>query len=465
MKKIIFTLSIMLPAAFAGTAQSIWYVDATAYAGNGGASWNDAFDNLQTAINAANNGDDIWVRGDTAGMVYHPSPVSNFFNLNEKNLSIYGGFEGWETYLGERTQWKTYKSIISDLSSAHVINLNGSNAVFDGFIVENNGPDHCVFVLGGTSTQVLSNLIIRNNHSGYEGIFLCEGADPYNSVIYLINSQITCNTYESSSTLFNCLNVSMQFYNVTVANNSNPANPLTGFIVENSDISFYNSIVWENGEISIVITDWNPSFIYSYNSLIQYGYSYPYYFFDGTIYDMGGNIDDDPIFSVPYCPSGNYHLNANSSCIDAGYSFYYDNIMGLIPVIPPFYERDLDTYSRFAGGEIDMGAYEYGSEPFEAPHSFIPKGNRTKKPFEKVGIYPTVVEAGGEIWIDMGAEKTTRNKNYTVQIYSLSGICLSSETINAERTSVRGPAGPAVYVLTVEAEGQAPHHEKIIVTP
>lgn len=77
--------------------------------GNGGPTWEDAFDNLQDALEAAENNqgaDDIWVAEGT----YYPTermdpedPRSVTFHLDDPSpVKIYGGFAATEDYLSER---------------------------------------------------------------------------------------------------------------------------------------------------------------------------------------------------------------------------------------------------------------------------------------------------------------------------------------------------------------------------
>ncbi|MCH5599623.1 hypothetical protein [Niabella ginsengisoli] len=80
------------------------FVNSAATGANDGSSWENAYQNLTNALNAANSNSGItqvWVAEGT----YFPSSTNNrddFFNLRRNNLQLYGGFAGNETALEQR---------------------------------------------------------------------------------------------------------------------------------------------------------------------------------------------------------------------------------------------------------------------------------------------------------------------------------------------------------------------------
>lgn len=93
-----FLLLFFLPAAAA--AQTIWYVKGNATGLNNGTSWDNAFIQLQPALNTTQPGDQVWV----AGGIYHPQqpadgvstiPQDRAFVL-PAGVKIYGRFQGTE---------------------------------------------------------------------------------------------------------------------------------------------------------------------------------------------------------------------------------------------------------------------------------------------------------------------------------------------------------------------------------
>ncbi|MBL7942069.1 MAG: hypothetical protein JNM00_04850 [Flavobacteriales bacterium] len=82
-----------------------WYVDASATGANDGTSWENAFKSFTLAQDIVLEGDSIWVAGGT----YFATPNnannaarSSSFTVDESNIKIFGGFEGWEEQIDER---------------------------------------------------------------------------------------------------------------------------------------------------------------------------------------------------------------------------------------------------------------------------------------------------------------------------------------------------------------------------
>ena len=95
-----------------------------------------------------------------------------------------------------------------------------------------------------------------------------------------------------------------------------------------------NSIIWDNSPQSIYTSYGTPLITYSD---IEGGW------------EGEGNIDTDPLFTGP--DNGDYTLQLNSPCIDAGTAYLELDSIGVILV-------DLDE-SEYFGSAPDMGAYEF----------------------------------------------------------------------------------------------------------
>ena len=125
------------------------YVNHAATGSNNGTSWANAFTSLQSALDAAVSGDEIWM----AAGVYKPTK-DRFGNANptdprektfamKNNVILYGGFAGTETNITERN-WTTNVTVLSgDLAGNDTTNANG--VVLDWSKVV--GPENCFNVV------------------------------------------------------------------------------------------------------------------------------------------------------------------------------------------------------------------------------------------------------------------------------------------------------------------------------
>jgi len=183
--------------AYEGFSYTRYLVDIDATGTGAGTSWTNAYTGLQDAIDASSVGDEIWVAAGT----YKPNVIPQFqststdnrnktFAIN-KNIAIYGGFDGTEYVLSQRDAKLNITVLSGDRGTVgsvtdncyHVVmtaNLS-STAIIDGFTIQDgnaNGGNitnqyagrNFARQLGGGiasnfSSPTLSNLIIKNNRA------------------------------------------------------------------------------------------------------------------------------------------------------------------------------------------------------------------------------------------------------------------------------------------------------------
>jgi hypothetical protein len=98
-----------MPIASSGSASRILYVDGAAGPGGNGSSWASAYANLQSALAAAQPGDQVWVAQGT----YTPAgPGRDTSFILPDGVDVLGGFAGNEESADQRN-WVTNPTILS----------------------------------------------------------------------------------------------------------------------------------------------------------------------------------------------------------------------------------------------------------------------------------------------------------------------------------------------------------------
>ena len=295
------------------------FVDADATGANNGASWEDAYTDLQPALDGAVVGDQIWVAKGTYTPTHEFSPGdprSATFQLKNQ-VALYGGFDpsvgdvGWEDrdWVSSVTMLSGDIGIVGDPgdNSYHVLYhplelaLDGS-AILDGFTVSggNADADWPNYSGGGMfndgASPAVINCTFANNSASQRG------GGMYN---FFASPKVTNCTFSGNSANLGggVHNNDLAFPEVTNCTFSGNSAYLGGGMCNyHSSPALINCILWGDSPDEIVNAgDEEPVVAYSD---IQGSYS------------GSGNLDADPLFADP--GSGDYHLGPGSPCIDAG---------------------------------------------------------------------------------------------------------------------------------------------------
>lgn len=224
-RRFIVTIMVMTLLLCLGLSQ-VWgasqykgttlYVNVSATGENTGDSWTNAFTDLQTALDSAISGDQIWVAAGT----YTPSitidgasdPRKAAFVL-KSGVEVYGGFTGNEKKLFKRQLNPSLTVLSGDIGTLgsdtdncyHVVYADGvTDAVLDGFTVTGGrgygGTSHVNYQGAGMRTTncalTVANCAFTDNKVGIAGpVFFAQGGGManYNSALTVTNCTFTAN--------------------------------------------------------------------------------------------------------------------------------------------------------------------------------------------------------------------------------------------------------------------------------
>lgn len=395
--------------------ERVVYVKSGATGSNDGTSWNNAFTDLQEAINQVYGLDSlsIWV---AAGTYFGDTTKTTAFKVSKsKIINIFGGFAGDEpaNYDLSMRDFETNATVLDGLHNRQVLYVSSYNPdypmVFDGFTLQNGVADQ-----GGGAEMygkvTLSNCIIQYNTSNNSGggvycydaneilnCKICYNHGRYGGGIssYLtdVSNCVICNNLSSydgggfSSShdkVSNCLinnNTSGQsgggivsreseIINTTIVRNTAISNGAGISVGEYSSSNISNSIVWGNmrgdsldnfygNGLQCYACAMDGESVGAHAIVINNDNTYPCYVNPSNISgyeDTTSNVD--------------WHLTQWSPCVNRGENMLVSRL------------KDLDNMPRIQVDTVDMGCYESGYTntqpyPFEGIVYVTPTGSGT----------------------------------------------------------------------------------------
>ena len=373
----------------------ILYVDAAATGANMGASWADAYTDLQRAFERVRESecaviDEIrMARGE-----YGPGEkVGDSFAI-PPGVSIYGGYRGGAIDPNDRDP-KRYRTILSgrinEFRRSETVVTMGDNTLLDGVTVR-DASDAGQGILAEGVTYTLSNCVIENNgqygirgigchatirwctirNNTWHGIF----QDGTGNIITIENCTIQRNNrygiYLDGSVV--------SIKNSTIVKNGSDDIQYYGIRLINPQVipALHNNTIAYNRNAGIAYIDNDPNYankpdiqncILWYNNNggeQQAGYKVPTHYscvYDpndpngvSTTLDTNGNFSHKPDFAYTNEPN-NVHLAANSYCINKGN-----------PNLTYADANDIDGEYRIMGTFVDVGADEVNPECDDVYH-------------------------------------------------------------------------------------------------
>jgi len=432
----LLAVSALLILCLPASAATIYVKWDSPYNGPGN-DWDHAYHKVQDGLNAATSGDEVWVARGT---------YQELITLKD-GVKLYGGFAGngdlrstsiYVTTLdanwngnGVTVPAGVTASVKIDgftiRNAARAINCNGSPIITNNVLTQNGSLLACSRgggVYCADSFAIITNNIISGNIQGYGGGIYCSGGSPI-----ITNNKITANrTTRTGGGGIYCENSS-----ATVANNlifandamdgggiycsSGSPNILNNTIVANT-ATHYGGAICCAASASPTVTNniiaFCSSGIYKYagtgtpifNNNCVYGNTY--YDYSGIASGTGDIRADPKLAAFPY---GNFHIQPDSPCRDAGDD---DFTAGTF---------DMDAQARIQGAHVDIGADESDGTMWNS----TPKIVRVKTDGNDANDGSTwelakstiqaaidaVASQGGEVWV----KAVTYNQRITIRQY------------------------------------------------
>jgi hypothetical protein len=337
-------------------SSGIWYVDSEKY-GNG-TSWEEAFETVQQAVEAARPGEEIWVK---TGIYPLLSEI-----IIDKSVEIYGCFNGTETRREER-DCRLYDSTLDGGDIVRCLSISSEGVIIDGLIISHGYDDMGGGIYASAASDFkISNCTIKNNNSNIGGGFYSEAPDgeifncifsensaaEYGGGIYLLNSALNITNCiftqnqagdtggPGGGAIFNAYSYPT-ITNSTFSGNTARAGSEGGAIFNKfSDPEITNCILWGN------VAGYGPE-------IVDDEMSWSTVLFSNIDWDgfagKDGNIRMMPCWVNP--AENDFHLKSDSPCINTGTN-----------EAPNLQETDFEGDPRIVGENVDMGADEFKPE-------------------------------------------------------------------------------------------------------
>ncbi|MEM8526051.1 MAG: hypothetical protein AAGG68_15540, partial [Bacteroidota bacterium] len=419
MKHLVFTIFSIFLLNITISNAAIIYVDANNSVNGDGSSWLSTLQNLQAAIDLADEGDEIWVATGT----YYPTKLVDLdqnavlddreatFHIT-KNIKIYGGFMNGDTFNDRDT--RTNICVLEGNLGAvdnigdnayHVVTVDGTTGrlitaqmLLDGFTIQNGqASDFQAYVYqsggglftyadgaGNEATPSINDCIFKNNYGnggGAAAVSLFAGkAEPTFSNCFFLNNlggfsagAVENEGSANTTTLYNCLfyknfaslcggavyaksgNIKIDY--CTFVENSIQFDPRgAALCVFSGNMEVNNSIVWENFSEDVPNASQLSVFGGGTMRLANTLIGGNENVTEPNDIDYVNTIENDPLFIDQSLPAG---IDGILGTADDGLSLMCTspaiNFADNILFTP---EQDIVFNERKAGKNSDLGAYE-----------------------------------------------------------------------------------------------------------
>jgi predicted outer membrane repeat protein len=339
-------------------------------------------------------------------------------------------------------------TIIDGNNSDRVVafsNNEDSTTVLCGFSIVNGSFPNGAGIYCNGASPVLNNLIVKNNSasSGGGGIACINFSDPtiHNAIIFDNSSPVGAGIY--------CDESSPNLQNVTITDN------LGHGIYCNWDSTptLINSILWYNASEEIFINSGSVTVTYSD---VEGGWT-------GI-----GNIDSDPLF-VDFV-NGDYHLQPNSPCVDAGDPTSLLDPDNTVADMGAYYYHHLRSIWHISISGSDVTGDGSEPSPFKTIQLGIDLSADTDTVLVRHGTYVENIRYYGKL-ITVGSLFLTTNNTGYIPATIIDGNAssrvvsfLNGENSSAILTGFTITNGSTTYGGGIYCNGASPSLEYLMIT-
>jgi hypothetical protein len=171
---------IAIATAASSSLSAVLRVNASAPSGGNGSSWDAAFNSIDTALQTAQSGDQLWIAAGT----YRPESIVRFSFFVPSGVSLYGGFAGSESLLSQ-AQPLTNITVLAGGQNAGkpgpvLIVRNSTGTLVSGFTIRDGRADGAPGTPGGGGVLIdggsgsLSTCKLINNRAVTSTVFADE---------------------------------------------------------------------------------------------------------------------------------------------------------------------------------------------------------------------------------------------------------------------------------------------------
>ncbi len=300
----------------------------------GGGMWNIDCDASESSLTGCVFEDNMAEDGGGGGLGNSNSnPVISDCNFSGNSADYGGGIyseDGSEVQLGECV----FRGNSADSSGGGMYSMRSDVELLYGRFEGNSAGLYGGAICSGEEAEVkVANCIASGNTAANGGGFY-NGDD---SVSEIRNSLLVSNSAQENGGVIHGSDTSqVKVFNCTFSGNAAGGSGGSACMRNEAEAIVVNCILW--GDVPDEIAVFEDSVAEVSFSDLEGGWG------------GSGNINSDPRFVD--AAGGDFHLNADSPCIDAG-----DNGSAG--------GKDLDRRRRIIGGQVDMGAYEFNASEFD----------------------------------------------------------------------------------------------------